>query len=172
MSRVKRLRHVEEDLPPELATDSFLSRLTYGAMAVWGVGETLDSIPSLMGLFGLRFMVYSGGVWFLALLLAVGGSILLICQGPPAHRRRVVIWYGLSKLDAALARPGYATYPEMSGRGTGAGGALSPAQPATAAANIPAVTMRRQRALTSAVPCHPAGSLCGVCRSASRAVRG
>ena len=77
LARVKRLRRAKEDLPAALATDFFLSRLTYGAMAVWDVGETLDSIPSLMGLFGLRFMVYSGGVWLVSVYRtdpACGGS--------------------------------------------------------------------------------------------------
>lgn len=76
-------------------TDSYLSRFTYSAMLVWAVGETMDSIPALIRLMGLSFMVYGSIVWSLALLLAIIGSIALLFLGPHVHRPRIVIWYCL-----------------------------------------------------------------------------
>lgn len=84
-----------QGLPRVQRPDSFLSPLTYGAMVVWGVGETIDSIPSLIGLLGLGFMVYVSVVWSLALLLAIVSSVVLMYCGPRVHRRRLLIWYGL-----------------------------------------------------------------------------
>jgi len=96
----KRLRVAEQGLLHQPSIDSFLSRLTYGAMVVWGIGETIDSIPSLVRLFGLAFMVYGSVVWSLALLLAIVGSIALMFRGPRVHRRRILIWYSLLGLVA------------------------------------------------------------------------
>ena len=70
----------------------FLSRLTYGAMAVWGITETLDSVPSL---FGTYFVGAAGLVPPLALLLAIVTSIGLAACSPGRHRRRVGAWYCL-----------------------------------------------------------------------------
>lgn len=49
ISRFKATHRAQLDLVRRMLrvprADSFLSRLTYGAMVVWGVGETIDSIP-------------------------------------------------------------------------------------------------------------------------------
>jgi len=82
-----------------------LGRLAYGAMAVWGITETFDSVP---GLFGTYFVGILGLVPPLALLLAIVSSIGLAGLAPGQSRRRVVAWYCLLMLVAVATSVGTA----------------------------------------------------------------
>ena len=87
----------------------FMSRFTYGAMTVWGIVETVDSLGGFMG--SPWLFISMGIIGTSAMLLSCVSSMWVIFCGPREHRRRVLAWYGLLVPAAALSSVGWIVRP-------------------------------------------------------------